>query len=142
MAMRRIHIIDTLRLTSGLVALSADQARGRERLFEPTDTEGVYRITQTNEFKRGEVLGYDGEIPKGLEHRVEYLDAGAADEETNAHIGNLVVLIGMLEEGNPEHWTRGGKPSVDALEEAIDADVTAADRDKAWELYQQRMQTQ
>ncbi len=56
-------------------------------------------------------------------------------EPTN--IEKLVEAIGLLEPGNEEHFTKGGVPSVEALEAVAGvSEVTAAERDEAWEAYQ------
>ena len=48
----------------------------------------------------------------------------------------LIVAIAGLEEGNEAHWTKGGLPEVRALQAATGlADVSAAERDAAWEEY-------
>ncbi len=49
----------------------------------------------------------------------------------------LIVAIAGLEEGNEAHWTNSGKPEVRALREATGLDdVSAAERDAAWEEFQ------
>ena len=49
----------------------------------------------------------------------------------------LIGAIATLEVGNREHFTGSGKPLVDALEATTGLnDVTAAERDVAWEKYQ------
>ena len=41
-----------------------------------------------------------------------------------------------LEEGNPDHWTKSGKPEIRALEVVTDFnDISAAERDVAWAEY-------
>jgi len=47
-----------------------------------------------------------------------------------------VEAISLLDPENEEHFTQSGKPEVDNLKELIDKDVTAAERDLAWEAYQ------
>ena len=53
----------------------------------------------------------------------------------------LLTAISGLEEGNEAHWTKAGKPEVRALEAAAGfGDVSAAERDDAWEQFQQAKQ--
>ncbi|MCY4548127.1 MAG: hypothetical protein OXC28_07155 [Defluviicoccus sp.] len=48
----------------------------------------------------------------------------------------LIAAIDELDPDNREHFTAAGKPKTDALEEAAGLrDVTAAERDAAWEEY-------
>ncbi len=49
----------------------------------------------------------------------------------------LFTAIARLDPENPDHFTKGGKPEVRALEKASGlSDVTAAERDDVWEDYQ------
>lgn len=51
---------------------------------------------------------------------------------------HLLIAIGKLEPGNPDHFTKDGKPRTDALEAALGGDeVSASDRDAAWEDFQE-----
>ena len=74
----------------------------------------------------------------------EFFRAMAADPEIAPKVDNevdrqekLIAAIDGLEKGNEAHWTQSGVPQVSALEAATGlADVTAAERDAAWEEYQ------
>lgn len=46
---------------------------------------------------------------------------------------SVVLAIKTLEPGNPDHWTDDGKPDANELSDILDARVSAALRDKAWE---------
>ncbi len=49
----------------------------------------------------------------------------------------LAAAIAGLEEGNPDHWTKSGKPEVRALEAATGVgDISAAERDAVWTDHQ------
>lgn len=48
----------------------------------------------------------------------------------------IVVAIRGLDAGDASLWTKGGKPQVGALEVALGYEVTAAERDAAWEIVQ------
>ncbi len=48
----------------------------------------------------------------------------------------LLAAIAGLEKGNPDHWTRDGKPEVRALRAATGlGDIGAAERDAAWDAH-------
>jgi hypothetical protein len=51
-------------------------------------------------------------------------------------VQEIVEAIGLLDPENPDHYTKGKKPEVAALEEILGKDITAAQRDKAFEIYQ------
>ncbi|WP_407546546.1 HI1506-related protein [Vibrio parahaemolyticus] len=40
----------------------------------------------------------------------------------------------QLESDNPAHWTKGGKPEINALSAILERKVTAAERDDAWNV--------
>ena len=51
----------------------------------------------------------------------------------------LLAAITGLEEGNPDHWTKSGKPEVRTLETATGLkDLTATERDTVWAAYQEQ----
>ena len=56
--------------------------------------------------------------------------------EPNALAWALEGAIRSLDREDESLWTRDGKPRVDALERALGYDITAADRDAAWEALQ------
>ena len=49
----------------------------------------------------------------------------------------IIAAIGELDPDNPEHFTKGGKPEVKALEAILGFDITAAERDAAWAAFQE-----
>lgn len=49
----------------------------------------------------------------------------------------IVDAIGDL---SPESFGKDGKPNVKAIESMLGHDITAADRDKAWGVYQELIQ--
>jgi len=57
-------------------------------------------------------------------------DAGEADEDP------IEAAIRQLDPDNPMHWTQAGKPQVYALEEILGYQISAAQRDAAWEVVQ------
>lgn len=54
----------SVRLTSGVLVLSDDQVRRRSHKLKKVD--GGYQIMDTVEFKKGEIFGYDGSVPKNM----------------------------------------------------------------------------
>ena len=55
----------------------------------------------------------------------------------------LFTAIAGLDPENPDHFTKGGKPEVRALEKASGlTDITASERDGAWEDYRKAKDNQ
>ena len=48
---------------------------------------------------------------------------------------SVAEAVGMLDPGNKKHWTRRGKPRVDALTRLMGRRVTAAERNVAWKAF-------
>jgi hypothetical protein len=48
---------------------------------------------------------------------------------------DIIDAIEVLDENNEDHWTTTGKPDTRALSDVLDRQVTAAERDAAWEAY-------
>ncbi len=48
---------------------------------------------------------------------------------------DLLGAIDLLEEDNDAHWTNDGKPDANALSSILGRNVSAAERDKAWQEY-------
>ena len=53
------------RITSGILELTAAQANARAHHLELLQ-DGRFKIITTVEFKQGEVIGYEGDLPKAL----------------------------------------------------------------------------
>lgn len=53
------------RLHQGVLELTKEQAASRLHNLKPKG-KGLYEIVNPVEFKRGEVIGYDGDLPKAL----------------------------------------------------------------------------
>lgn len=49
---------------------------------------------------------------------------------------DLVAAIAKLDPAREDHWTQGGKPECRALAEIIGRDVSAKERDAAWDAVQ------
>lgn len=75
----------------------------------------------------------------------EFVKHLSEDPKTRAKIGvaagrrsQLIAAAAVLDPDNPDHFTRSGKPEIRALEAASGmTDVSAAERDAAWEDYRQ-----
>ena len=52
-------------VNSGMVEITAEQARARRFALEPLGGD-LYRVTQPTGFKRGEMFAFDGDMPKAL----------------------------------------------------------------------------
>lgn len=83
----------SIRLGGGIVRLTDEQAKAREHLLEETDKPGIYKITGEFDFKKGEVFGFDGELPKAtvmsLEHASGLKKTKAETPQNAAPLGGL-----------------------------------------------------
>jgi hypothetical protein len=59
--------------------------------------------------------------------------AGEAEQQ----LDDVVEAIGQLDPNNEDHWTQANLPEVGALKEILGRNVTGAERDAAWEQYQE-----
>jgi len=62
--------------------------------------------------------------------------AAAADEDRHQAI---VDVIAVLDPEDAQLWTKSGAPVVAALERVLGHDITAAERDAAWEGYERNL---
>lgn len=53
-------------INHGRVALRPEQAAMRSHAIQATDEQDVYEVLGPINFKAGEVIGWDGELPKGM----------------------------------------------------------------------------
>lgn len=76
--MKTIEIIAPfVKIEGGTLKLSKEQAAAREHQLKPVpDSEGVYTLTGETHFIKGEVIGFDGEIPPALAQDVKPKRAG------------------------------------------------------------------
>jgi len=72
------------------------------------------------------------ETRKALIAKVEAAKVEAAKVEARANM-TVVEAINMLDPANAEHRTDDGKPKVTAIESILGRQISAADRDMAWE---------
>lgn len=77
---------------------------------------------------------------KGENGKLDGKPGGKPDDLTAA----VVEAIGKLRAaGNPDHFTEAGKgkPKVDALEAVLSYEISASDRDAAWDVIQAEAET-
>lgn len=83
-----------------------------------------------------------GQATLGPVEEVEASDdknAKTSDVGATISVDRMVELtgaIGLLEDGNKEHWTNNFVPEVSALKDITDNKVSAAERDDAWRVFQ------
>lgn len=81
-------------VNSGRVEITPEQARARRFALEPLG-DNLYRVTQPTGFKRGEMFGFDGDMPKALALGLESLEPEnenvPAAEEPGEVIENLDI---------------------------------------------------
>lgn len=70
------------------------------------------------------------------EQNPESTQAKAPDQTVHLTMDDIVNAIGDLDDDEPEHWTKSGKPDASVLSKLLDHPVSAAERDEAWEKYQ------
>lgn len=81
MAMTKIEVVNKpLRLGEGVVSLTDEQAADRMHNLKKAG-KGRYEILRPVEFKVGETLGYEGEVPKFLRDDLEPFASNRAKEE-------------------------------------------------------------
>jgi hypothetical protein len=68
----------------GMVEITPEQARARRFALEPLGGD-LYRVMQPTGFKRGEVFGHDGEMPKCLALCLEAVEPEPEAEATAEH---------------------------------------------------------
>lgn len=61
----------------------------------------------------------------------------AAEQATSERLDRIADAIGQLDTAHDAAlWTEAGPPRVDALEDILGHDITEAERDEAWAVYQ------
>lgn len=64
--MKTYKITQAVTLQRGTVRLAKEQAKGRDHKLKAVKAKDCYEITEPNQFKAGQVIGYDGDIPKNM----------------------------------------------------------------------------
>lgn len=88
--MNKYQVNEAVSIHDGLLELTEAQAKPRMHNLKHIE-DSVYMVMQPVMFKAGEVIGYDGELPKAMLMQLENLDAPkpkakakAKDKEQNA----------------------------------------------------------
>jgi hypothetical protein len=63
--MNKYIVTKPITLHAGVVRLTKEQVRGRMHKLEPVGKDS-YRILASNQFKAGEEIGYEGDLPKNM----------------------------------------------------------------------------
>lgn len=101
--MKTYKIIQPVTLTSGIVRLKDDQAKGREHKLELLGR-NCYRITAPNQFKVGQVIGYDGDIPKTMANGMDEMQGKG--KKNAASSGKTDADSKALEEAARADWEK------------------------------------
>ena len=144
-------------LFGGLIGLSKKQAvRRGKTLKKVKDRDGVYEILSKVQFKVGEIIGLEDpdkvtlskveltpesqdivdarekeRIEALAEKRAQEILAEKAMEDIVAAAGHAI---------NQGQVTATGAPEVKAMEEILGYDITAKERDRAWETIQKEQE--
>lgn len=62
---------------------------------------------------------------------------GAKKDPAPVTEAQIIEAIGKLDKENTEMWTSSGAPQVSSLEDILETQITADQRDAAWEKYQE-----
>lgn len=71
------------RLSSGVLELTKEQAAPRLHNLK-SQGKGLFEVVNPVEFKRGEVIGYDGDLPKALGDKLEVEEKAASKKRAAA----------------------------------------------------------
>ena len=104
---------------------------------------GAYRVPRERptggmgfvNVRKGETPEEHGLAPDGLEALLED-STGSPKAQPLDRMGEIVKAISELDPDDPDQWTAKGKPRVEDLEDLLGYDITEAERNEAWEIYQ------
>lgn len=80
-----------VRLNGGVLGLTEKQATPRLHNLEALKKKGTFEIIQPVVFKAGEVIGFDGDIPKSQAKLMESADAGKEKSEADTEAERLAA---------------------------------------------------
>lgn len=100
-------------VNSGRVEITPEQARARRFALEPLGDD-LYRVMQPTGFKRGEVFGHDGDMPKDLALCLEAVEPEAEAEA----------------EATAEHENAPESEDAGEVIETLDIDIEDMDREE------------
>jgi hypothetical protein len=104
-------------VNSGRVEITPEQARARRSALEPLGDD-LYRVMQPTGFKRGEVFGHDGEMPKCLALCLEAIEPDPQAE------------IEPEAEATAEHENAPESKDAGEVIETLDIDIEDMDREE------------
>ncbi len=90
-----------VRLVNGVLGLTEDQAKPRLHNLNALKKKGTFEIVQPVVFKAGEVIGFDGDIPKSLAKLMESDDASKKNAEALEMMEEAVRLRSAAEDLRP-----------------------------------------
>ena len=79
-------------VNSGRVEITPEQARARRFALEPLG-DNLYRVTQPTGFKRGEMFGFDGDMPKALALGLESLEPETENVPAAEEPGEVIETL-------------------------------------------------
>jgi hypothetical protein len=103
---------------AGVLELSEEQYQARAHLLEPIkDRPGFYNILKPTGFKRGEVLGFSGEVNKALAKDLSPSSEAEEEKEPGKPIAKMSKdeLIHALVELKVDPPDRANKPELKAI---------------------------
>ena len=127
MAMQKITTLVPIRLSSGKVKLTKEQARRRQHLLGDNkgSTYDLEELGITVHFKAGEEFSYSGEIPKGwIDNMVEIAGVKKPERSPSKPKGLGGQKSGEKAEGPAEDST--GDNVEGKIEHTLDVDATGA----------------
>lgn len=127
--MKRYKTLKVIDLFTGQIGLDDKQAGARSHCLDKVGA-GRYEIMGHVQFKSGEVVSFD-EAPKVFAAFLECLDS--VNDGDELIIEDIMKAIGQLGRENPDHFTGKGDPKVTAISEILGVDITASQRDEAWD---------
>jgi hypothetical protein len=148
-------------LHSGVVAVTADQAKRRRQSLSPIKGqveiikdddgnksfgEGLYAVTSQVQFKAGEVFGYDGSIPKMYVNEVseateEVIEESKVEKDERTKEQKVFDVFddwnekGLLDTENEDskaYLTANGIPDASVLSETVGENVSSNERNDFW----------
>lgn len=77
--MNRFEVVSPTGITISSGILQLDKSQAASRAFALSDLgKGLYQVNKPVQFKRGEVFGYDGPLPKAFADQLQDVDKKAA----------------------------------------------------------------
>lgn len=100
---------------------------------DPTPPGGKVTLA-SEDFDDLVLRGFVGERPAGMPATVTEEPKEAPKPSGKALMDAIIAAIGQLDKDTEEGWTASGKHSVPALEKLLGYDISAEERNAAWEV--------